>query len=284
MKKAQTNGMGVVGLLLIIFGVLLFIYYGNFNIFDGIFNNSNKTNEPPEKESNLGGIKVANWNLQIYGDSKASNPSLIDFYQSKIKNYDIIFIQEIRDIDGSAFDVLCDGLNEYLCVISSRAGRSSSKEQYGIIYKKEIYLESLYDYNLNNQTIEIWERPPIEVTFNYNNKSIVFYNIHIKPDDVKQELDYLEKYRRFDLEDNVIFLGDFNADCNYYSPQTEPEFDRWYWVIQDYEDTTVSKTDCAYDRIIVSQPIKNMILNSGIDKEVTEEQSDHYLVWVELEW
>ena len=83
-------------------------------------------------------LRIANWNLQIFGKEKASNNELLNFYADKISRNDIIFIQEIRDISGTAFPKLCSALIEYSCINSSRAGRSSSKEQVGIIYKKGI--------------------------------------------------------------------------------------------------------------------------------------------------
>ena len=47
------------------------------------------------------------------------------------------------------------------------------------------------------------------------------------------------------------------------------------------EDTTVSSTDCAYDRIIMNEDAFGEYY--GIDTGITEDQSDYYLVWVELE-
>ena len=92
-------------------------------------------------------IKIANWNLQIFGDAKASNLQLMSFYAFVIDDYDIVFIQEIRDEDGSAFYDLCTMLDFYKCKISSRAGRSTSKEQYGIFYKESIEVPIFFDFN-----------------------------------------------------------------------------------------------------------------------------------------
>lgn len=52
---------------------------------------------------------------------------------------------------------------------------------------------------------------------------------------------------------NILFLGDFNADCSYVRPQDWPSIrlrtsDAFQWLIPDSADTTVSYTDCAYDR------------------------------------
>lgn len=51
-------------------------------------------------------------------------------------------------------------------------------------------------------------------------------------------------------------MGDFNADCNYVRAADWKEIrlrtdtDRFYWPLGDEVDTTVSTTDCAYDRLV----------------------------------
>ena len=225
-------------------------------------------------------IKIANWNLQIFGEKKAGSIGLMQTYSSIINDYDIIFIQEIRDSSQTAFPKLCSMLQNYTCVSASRAGRTSSKEQYGVIYKNEINLTSFQDYNPDSQ--DRWERPPIKVTFNINDYSLTVYNIHTKPDDVQQELDYLEDVV-LDIG-NVLILGDLNADCSYYNNEKQTEFDDWKGVIKDDEDTTVSATHCAYDRIILNDDSYEEYVGDGIYKqEITKDVSDHYLGWVEIE-
>ncbi len=224
-------------------------------------------------------IKIANWNLQIFGESKASDLSLMQFYINKINNYDIIFVQEIRDSSGTAFPKLCSVLQNYSCLSSSRAGRSGSKEQYGLIYKKGINITSFTDYNPDSQ--DRWERPPINVLINSNGYSFRVYNIHTKPEDVQAELKNLENL--VDDYGNVIILGDLNADCSYYNNGKQSEFDSWNWIISDSDDTTTAKSSCAYDRIILNSDAKQEFVSYGIDKqEITDAVSDHYLVWFEL--
>ncbi len=233
----------------------------------------------PYCNTTTGSIKIANWNLQIFGEKKSSNQELMNTYSDLIKNYDIIFVQEIRDSSGQAFPKLCTMLPEYNCKISSPAGRSTSKEQYGIIYKKSIELTEFQDFNPDSQ--DRWERPPIKTVFLADGKLLTIYNIHAKPEDVKNELDYLQQIIPQTIEP-VIILGDLNADCSYYSAEKETEFDSWKWVIKDTDDTTVSASDCAYDRIILDEDAQKFYKSNGIYKDIIEKQSDHYLVCVEL--
>ena len=230
-------------------------------------------------------ITIASWNLQIFGKTKAANASLMNFYASVLDDYDILIVQEIREADGTAFEQLCAKLQNYTCAVSSRAGRSTSKEQYGVLYRtttssgEPLKLLNFQDFNPDAQ--DRWERSPIAVSFDVGGYVVTLYTIHTKPEDVDNELEALE-----DLVDdtgNVIVLGDLNADCTYYNHQTSSAFADWHWVLDDQEDTTVAKTDCAYDRILLNEDafteyVRQGIYSEGIDAKV----SDHHLVWLVL--
>lgn len=52
---------------------------------------------------------------------------------------------------------------------------------------------------------------------------------------------------------DAVILGDLNADCSYIAKRKWPNVKlrnqtRFHWKIADSVDTTVSTTDCAYDR------------------------------------
>ncbi len=222
-------------------------------------------------------LLIASWNLQIFGPSKASSPTLLNYYAEKISEYDIIVIQEIRDSAQEAFPKLCALLPEYDCIVSSRAGRSSSKEQYGIIFKG-VELVSTKDYSPVEQVF--FERPPFEATFKKNGWVFTLITIHTKPDDVNNELTLVEEKLKPREDEEIILLGDLNADCDYYDANAETQFDSSFvWAIPDDVDTTVSKTNCAYDRIIFSNSVQDNFLGYGIMSDVNLEHSDHYLVF-----
>lgn len=249
------------------------------NTTSELISNQSKNETVISVQTSTKNIKIANWNLQIFGDTKASKPEVMNFYANTIKNYDIVFIQEIRDADGSSFISLCSMLTEYNCEVSSRAGRSSSKEQYGIVYKRGISLINVKDFNPDTQ--DRWERPPIEATFNITGYTFTAYNIHTKPEAVSNELTALQNVVQ--NSGNVLILGDLNADCSYYDNSAETQFDSWNWIIKDSEDTTVSQTICAYDRIILNDDMEQEFYTYGIYTEgITTNISDHYLVWIEL--
>ncbi len=218
-------------------------------------------------------VSIASWNLNIFGDKKADNESIMQQYHDIISKFDIIFLQEIRDADGSALMELCALFNEsYNCLNSSRAGSTSSKEQYYLIYGKEFTLLNYTDYNIAN--ITGFERPPIKADFSYNNINFTIYGIHIKPADAKNEIANLEDL--ITNEGKIIILGDLNADCSYY--KKGDDFIDWHWAIDG--DTTVSSSDCAYDNMIINEEFYKYFIQPGIfTQNITQFLSDHYLIY-----
>jgi deoxyribonuclease-1-like protein len=196
-------------------------------------------------------------------------------YAQAIGNYDIIAVEEIRDSTGTAFVELCKLLPGYKCVASTRTGTSTTKEQYGVIYKigtvktSEPFLQSEF------------ERPPFVAQFKVGNWSFSLVIMHTKPDNTTKELDRLDDYL-YNMTGDVILIGDLNADCDYY--ETPPrDFFGWTWPIGDNADTTVGSTDCAYDRFVLNKGAQDNLLDAGIYSEVTPEMSDHYLIWASFD-
>jgi endonuclease/exonuclease/phosphatase family metal-dependent hydrolase len=218
-------------------------------------------------------VSIASWNLNIFGDKKASNETLMQEYYNIISQFDIIFLQELRDADGSALKELCAMFNSTVnCINSSRVGDSSYKEQYYLLYGKEFNLVEFTDYNLLN--ISGFSRPPLKAVFEYNNINFTIYCIHTKPENAKNEIINLENL--IDNKGNIIVLGDLNADCSYY--QKDEEFNNWFWAIN--KDTTVSSSDCTYDNMIINNDLYNYYIISDVYSEnITKDLSDHYLIY-----
>jgi hypothetical protein len=194
-----------------------------------------------------------------------------------LKAYDIVFVEEIRDSSGTAFPKLCQLMGGYTCLNSSRAGKTSSKEQYGVIYKNVEFL-GMTDWNVGDN-MGHFNRPPFGVSFRAGNWSFQVIVEHTDPDDVPSEMNYLEAIAvsAGGPADKVV-LGDLNADCSYY--KTPPaNFKDWNWAIPDSEDTTVAATDCAYDRIILNEGAARHFVNYSVVRDVSKSESDHYLVY-----
>ena len=84
-------------------------------------------------------IKIASFNIQVFGRYKASKPEVMETLASIISQFDIVAIQEIRDKSGKAIKdlvVAVDALGEnYDFIIGPRLGRTNSKEQYAYFYR-----------------------------------------------------------------------------------------------------------------------------------------------------
>ena len=84
-------------------------------------------------------IKIASFNIQVFGRAKASKPEVMATLASIISQFDIVAIQEIRDKSGKAIkdlEVAVDDLGmNYDFIIGPRLGRTNSKEQYAYMYR-----------------------------------------------------------------------------------------------------------------------------------------------------
>ncbi len=237
--------------------------------------NNHPLQTTPSSDSTL---TIANWNLQVFGMAKARDESLVERVVDIINDYDIVFVQEIRDASGNAVSSLAEKMTNYQYRVSSRAGRTSSKEQYCVFYRNGITLNGFRDFNPDAE--DRWERPPIESDFSFNNYTFKVYNLHAKPSDVTRELKALENLVK--TNGNVMIIGDLNADGAYYNNSKNTEFDSWNWLIKDEEDTTTKSTSYAYDRIIVNLDLSRECITNSIDRRITPDLSDHYLIWVRI--
>jgi len=237
-------------------------------------NNNSENTKPDLVFSNE--ISIACWNLQIFGSAKASNKSLLSFYHNQLSSFDIFVIQEIRDASGTAIKSFAELFHNYSYIISKRAGKTISKEQYAIFYREDISLVNYMDYTDEYQS-KI-NRPPFQATFQSNNLTFSLFTIHTDPDDVYNELSTLEEIT-FTSNIDTIVIGDLNADGTYYDESNKNHFLTWYWVLPDYVDTSVAASENTYDRIIINEQMKNNFISYGYMNKVSPSQSDHYLIY-----
>ncbi|NXC21335.1 DNSL2 protein, partial [Corythaeola cristata] len=134
-------------------------------------------------------------------------------------------------------------------------------------------------------------------------EEFVLVPLHSAPHNAVTEIDalydvYLAIVNKWGT-DNIMFLGDFNADCAYVQPSDWSAIrlrtsDVFKWLIPDGTDTTVGKSDCAYDRIVVcgarlkrsimpnSAAVYNFQRAFQLEQEEALAVSDHYPVEVKL--
>nr|XP_025978054.1 deoxyribonuclease-1-like 1 isoform X1 [Dromaius novaehollandiae] len=133
---------------------------------------------------------------------------------------------------------------------------------------------------------------------------LVLVPLHAAPGAAEAEIDALhdvyERVRERWGQQDVLFLGDFNAGCGYVAASRwgrirlrhDPPF---RWLLGDDSDSTVrGSTHCPYDRVVVAGERSQSLVVPGSARTfnftahfgLTEEQalavSDHYPVEVEL--
>nr|ACO95347.1 DNase X (predicted) [Dasypus novemcinctus] len=254
-------------------------------------------------------FRICAFNAQRLTLAKVAREHVLDTLVRILARCDITVLQEVVDSSGSAIPLLIRELNRfddsgpYEHLSSSPLGRSTYMEKYVYIYRshKTQVLQSYLYKDLD----DLFAREPFVAKFTLPSKvlpSLVLVPLHTTPKAVDQELNalydvFLEVSQLWPGED-VILLGDFNADCASLTKKRLGELalrtqEGFHWVIGDREDTTVrSSTHCAYDRIVLyGERCPSLVRAAGAfdfpgSFQLTEEQalaiSDHYPVEVEL--
>jgi endonuclease/exonuclease/phosphatase family metal-dependent hydrolase len=250
-------------------------------------------------------LKVAAFNIQVFGTTKMSNPAVVAVLKDILVRYDICLIQEIRDATDTAIHQLLDevnsmGVGTWQMMLSDRLGRTTSKEQYAFFYKTStVGVVNFYQWP---DTTDIFEREPYIVRFRASSYAVGefgFLGIHTKPDDAVNEINAL-----VDVYDSVssmwgltdfILSGDFNAGCTYVTSADWANIrlrtdSRFMWVIGDSIDTTASSTNCPYDRLVLAgSKMQGAYISGsavpfnyetayGISNTLALDVSDHYPV------
>ncbi|XP_003790958.1 deoxyribonuclease-1-like 2 isoform X1 [Otolemur garnettii] len=236
-------------------------------------------------------LRIGAFNIQSFGDSKVSDSDCGGVISQILAGYDVTLVQEVRDPDLSAVSALMEQINsmskhEYSFVSSEPLGRDHYKEMYLFVYRKDkVSVMDTYQYP---DPEDAFSREPFVVKFSVPGlgeagpplsaplppigsapdslslsaatKELVMIPLHAAPHHAVAEIDalydvYLDVIDKWGIDD-MLFLGDFNADCNYVRAQDWVTIrlrssEVFKWLIPDSADTTVGNSDCAYDRIVV---------------------------------
>ncbi|KAM8754629.1 deoxyribonuclease gamma-like isoform 1-T1 [Acanthopagrus schlegelii] len=261
-------------------------------------------------------FRVCAFNVQSFGDSKSQKSNVMLTLTRIIARCDVSLLQEVRDSQQRALPRLLERLNRYDtehvydAVASERLGRSDSyQEQYVFVYRTgTVKVTGQYQYPDDQPgDVDAFSREPFVVRFKAPNtaiKEFVLIPQHTTPTNTTKELDalydVLQHVKKMWKTEDVMLLGDFNADCGYLAKKNRKNVRliterSLFWLIPDKVDTTVrSSTSCTYDRIVVHGerfaravvPYSAKPFNFQMEYRLTEEQalevSDHYPVEVLL--
>ncbi|XP_038618691.1 deoxyribonuclease-1-like 2 [Tachyglossus aculeatus] len=254
-------------------------------------------------------LKIGAFNIQSFGDSKVADEGTCQSIAQIVARFDITLVQEVRDSDLSAITTLMDEIGRgsehtYDFLTSYPLGRDNYKEMYLFIYRTEAV--SVVDSYCYPDPDDVFSREPFVVKFSSPHtkvKEFVLVPLHAAPHNAVAEIDalydvYLGVIDRWGTDD-ILFLGDFNADCSYVRQHDWPNVRLrtsavFHWLIPDGTDTTVGNSDCTYDRIVVcgsnlrkcvdpgSAGIYNFQKALNLDQEQALAISDHFPVEVTL--
>ncbi len=246
---------------------------------------------------------VASFNIQVFGESKASKPAVMNVLAEICRYFDIVAIQEIRSKNDQLIPNFVQQINSdgsrYAHVIGPRLGRTVSTEQYVYVFDtSRVEVESSSVGTLVDSN-DLLHREPMIARFRSIPQgrmqpfSFWLVNIHTDPDEVKEEIDVLADVfqlmqRANPEEDDVILLGDLNA--------SETQLGRlgqlpgMQWAIQG-QPTNTRQTK-SYDNLLFSLPAtREYTGRSGVvdfekafrlTREQALEVSDHLPVWAEF--
>lgn len=249
-----------------------------------------------------GAITIASFNIQIFGKTKAGKPEVMAELADIIRKYDIVAIQEIKDISEAVPTAFLNEINkggaQYAFILSERGGKQpsdqTSQEQYAYYFNTEtirvldpggLYVDSASDH---------FQREPYVARFGSvrGDLTFVLVTVHTKPTEAVSEIkalhDVIERAKlTYVGEDDFVALGDFNAGCSYSSPDdfdNHPIENNYTWIVPDDADTNYStNTACAYDRIIISDGMVNDFTGDwGVGSVSSKQVSDHFPVWAKF--
>ena len=252
--------------------------------------------------------RVATFNIKVFGKTKIGKPEVVSELVTIFERYDLVAVQEIKDIDEQVPYQFLDALNnnssiEWKMVLSLRTGLQeddqNSQEQYAYYYRSDVFISldngSLY----NDSTKDSFQREPLvsqfellDLTGNSTGLDFTLINIHTKPTAAVSEMEALQDVLNWSAqifgENDQIILGDFNGDCSYASYQELISLPistaNHTWIIPDDADTTVGDSRCAYDRVVATSNLDERLTGAwGVDMDISGSNvSDHRPVWFDI--
>ncbi|MCG6155163.1 endonuclease/exonuclease/phosphatase family protein [Rubinisphaera margarita] len=256
---------------------------------------------PPAKAADR--IRMATFNIQVFGESKLSDAKVTEQLVKITKQFDLVAIQEIRAADQTLMDRFLAKVNagggDYRYLLGERLGRTISKEQYAYLYRVSVIEPipgSLYTIDDREDRLH---REPLVASFRTRTPngsepfSFTLINMHTDPDEAEWEVSQLAEVYKFvkshnPNEDDIILLGDLNVDSSKLQPLTEIPLLR---SVAGNAPTNTRGTK-QYDHVVVNH--QNTLEFTGqagvfdmagffqISQDAALDISDHQPVWAEF--
>jgi endonuclease/exonuclease/phosphatase family metal-dependent hydrolase len=219
------------------------------------------------------------------------------------RRFDVVAIQEVRaredDILPRFVRQINAGGRKYDFLIGPRLGRTQSKEQYAFVYDTAtIETDRTALYTVMDPR-DLLHREPLVGSFRVRGPppgeafTFTLVNLHTDPDEVSQEVDALAQVERAVRadgrgEDDVILLGDFNADERGFGALgLTPNIT---WVISGVPTNTLGNH--TYDNILFHRiatgeftgmsGVVDLMRDYRLTLDQAREVSDHLPIWAEF--
>jgi len=248
-------------------------------------------------------LRIASFNIQVFGDTKASKPYVMQELADIVNQFDLVAIQEIRTQDEFLIPRFVQLINRsgrrFDYIISQRLGYTTVKEQYAFLYdtaKVEVDSQSIYTVKDPDGLLH---REPLVATFRARGVdpdqafTFTLINVHTDPDVAEAEMDVLSEVykvvrRSSRGEDDMILLGDFNVDDRHLGrlgqlPGMLP------LIAGVWTNTRQNK---QYDNLIIHKPstteysgrsgVFDFMRFKNLSLEQALQVSDHFPVWAEF--
>ncbi|XP_055937472.1 deoxyribonuclease-1-like [Argiope bruennichi] len=253
-------------------------------------------------------LLIGSFNIQTLSKRKLRNGMLMPTIEKIVHRYDLILILELMTNDPKLMEKFVQDVNDYApegVKYNMTVSIDPHVNEYiAIFYRTDklrmLKSESYYD-------PEKFYRKPFFLLFDSptlrDMKRFGLIGYHVKPSQAVREIDALADVYdfmkdKYDIED-ILIMGDFNADCDYVKEQNWDSISLWTrheftWAIPRTEDTTTNYRSCALDRIVYAGENMNsgVILSSAgafdyrYEFDVTMEEarsiSDHWPVEVKI--
>jgi endonuclease/exonuclease/phosphatase family metal-dependent hydrolase len=248
-------------------------------------------------------IKIASFNIQILGRSKIAQKRVMEVLCDVVRRFDVVAIQEVRantdDILPRFIEKINSGGRRYDYLIGPRLGRTSSKEQYAFVFDAAtIETDRTALYTVDDRA-DLLHREPLVASFRVRGPpaseafTFTLINVHTDPDEVSQEVAALaQAYQavRNDGrgEDDVILVGDLNADETKFGPLGQVQ--NIAWAISGVPTNTIGTQ--TYDNILFHRTatseftglcgVVDLMRDYQLTLDAAKEVSDHLPIWAEF--
>lgn len=273
-----------------------------------------KTDAPLEENPVEPPLRIGSFNVQTLGKRKFSNATIMSSVEKVVLRYDLIAILEVMVFEQFYITDFLKNINRlapngvvYNVSISNppEHPNATTYEQVVFLYRTD-KLKVLQSQMFPNVDLNFYRSPYIVVFSSPTLRDLqrfVAVGLHVKPSQAVQEINALADvydyvHGKYNIED-VLMMGDFNADCSYVGEMSWKNIALWtreefIWPIPHSMDTTTNHKSCALDRfvfagskmedgvIMASAMVFNFQEAYGLSNPETKSVSDHWPIEIQI--